>query len=159
MSRYWIKKVSDRIKETTDFPGKKPWRRLFLTRRNGNRSVEDIEKIERILLNHNFEIIELDNVSLDFQINLFSQASIVVSPTGAALTNMIFCPPGTKVLVFMSNHEISNFYLWTQLGNLLGLDIAVIIGERLYNITNRYSVHDDYLIDIDLLIKEIINRI
>jgi capsular polysaccharide biosynthesis protein len=47
---------------------------------------------------------------LDFQIKLFAQASMVVAPTGAALTNMLFCRPGTKVVIFMSNHETTNFY-------------------------------------------------
>ena len=159
LSNKWILKVREIMTDSSTPSVTKPWRRLFLTRRKGTRSVADIDEIERAMLNYNFEIIELEDVSLDFQIQLFSQASFIVSPSGAALTNMMFCPPETKVVVLMSDHEISNYYLWTQLGDLLNLDIAVIIGERLYNQTNRYSVHDDYRIDIDALIKEIQKRI
>ena len=159
LSKNWISKVSDRIKESSSSSKAKPWRRLFLTRKSGIRAVENIDQIEQTLLQYNFEIIELDKVSLDFQIELFSQASFVVSPSGAALTNMIFCQPGTKILILMSDHEISNYYFWTQLGDFLGLDVTILSGERLFNITNKYSVHDDYRIDMDVLIKEILRRI
>jgi glycosyltransferase involved in cell wall biosynthesis len=148
LSKHWIKKVSDRLKESSELSAKKPWRRLFLTRRKGARSVENIEEIEQFLLKYDFEVIELDNVSLDFQIELFSQALIIVSPTGAALTNLMFCAPNTKVLVFMSNHETSNYYLWTQLGDIMGLDVKILTGKRLYNLTSYFSVHDDYRINI-----------
>ena len=157
LSSKWINKVSDQIRNTTNSSAVKPWRQLFLTRRRGSRSVDDIEEIERIMLNNGFEIIDLDNVSLDFQLELFSQAATIVSPSGAALTNLIFCPPGTKVLVFMSDHELSNYYLWTQLGDIKGLEVTVLAGERLYNITNVYSVHDDYRINIEAL-KELITK-
>ena len=48
---------------------------------------------------HGFEIVDLVGESLEAQIELFSQTSLIVAPTGAALTNMLFCPPGTKVII------------------------------------------------------------
>ena len=100
-------------------------------------------------------IVELDDVSLNFQIELFSQASVIVAPTGAALTNLMFCQPGTKVFIFMSDHEATNYYLWSALGNIFELDVEIILGKRSYAVTNNYAVHDDYSIDADLVLKEI----
>jgi glycosyltransferase involved in cell wall biosynthesis len=114
--------------------------------------------LEQLLLEHNFEIVELDGASLDFQIKLFSQAALVVAPTGAALTNMLFCRPGTKVIIFMSNHETTNFYFWSNLGAINHLDITTIAGERLFKLTNYWSVHDDYVIDPKVLLKELRNH-
>ena len=77
---------------------------------------------------------------------------MVVAPTGAALTNMLFCRPGTKVIIFMSNHETTNFYFWSNLGAINNLDITTIAGERLFKLTDYWSVHDDYVVDADLVL-------
>lgn len=152
LSHKWISRVSNLLKKKNNT---KPWRKLFLTRRKGLRALGNQEEIEMILSEHNFEIIDLDYASLDFQINLFSQASVVVAPTGATLTNMLFCQPRTKVVIFMSNHETTNYYFWSYLGKITNTDVTTIIGERLFNLTNYHSVHDDYIIDPKILIEEI----
>jgi capsular polysaccharide biosynthesis protein len=156
LSHKWISKVGDQLKAGTQNK-KKTWRKLFLTRRKGLRSLGNTEELEHMFLEYEFEILALDDVSLEFQIELFSQAAIVVAPTGAALTNMLLCQPGTKVLIFMSNHEISNYYFWSQLGDIAGLDVKIIAGERLHNLTNYYSVHDDFTIDPKIVPEEIGN--
>lgn len=152
LSNKWISRVSNLLKKKNSA---KPWRKLYLTRRKGLRALGNQEEIEAILSKYNFEIIDLEYASLDFQINLFSQASIVVAPTGAALTNMLFCQPRTKVIVFMSNHETTNYCFWSYLGNINNIDITTIIGERLFNLNNYHSVHDDYSVDPKILIEEI----
>jgi len=154
LSHKWVSKVGRQLRAGMQ-SGKKPWRKLFLTRRKGLRSLGNLEEVEHMLLEHEFEMVELDNVSLEFQIELFSQAAIVVAPSGASLTNMLFCQPGTKVLLFMSNHEITNFYFWPQLGDIAGLNTEIIAGERLYNLTGYYSVQDDYAIDPKMVLERI----
>jgi len=119
--------------------------------------MENLKDIEELLLKNKFEVIELENVSLDFQIELFSQTKKVVSPSGAALTNMIFCPPKTQIFAFMSDHRLSNFYLWSQLADTFDLEMKIITGERLFNLTNYYEVHDDYLVDLELINNNIID--
>ncbi len=152
LSNKWISRVSNLLRKNNNT---KPWRKLYLTRRKGLRALGNQEEIEMILSKYNFEIIDLEYASLDFQINLFSQASMVVAPTGATLTNMLFCQPRTKVIIFMSNHETTNYCFWSNLGNITNTDITTIIGERLFNLTNYHSVHDDYVIDPKILIEEI----
>jgi capsular polysaccharide biosynthesis protein len=119
------------------------------------RTLPNREEIEKVLLEHDFEVVGLDDASLEFQLKLFSQARLVVAPTGAALTNMLFCPPGTQIIIFMSNHEISNYYFWPQLGDIAGVDVKIIAGERLYNLTDRYAVHDDYTVDPQAVLEEV----
>lgn len=154
LSKKWISQVRQLFLKDQNLE-EKPWRKLFLTRKSGIRAIPNIDQIEKALLERNFEIVDLNNVAFDYQIELFSQAKTIVAPTGAAITNLIFCQPGTKVIVFMSDHDISNYYLWTQLGNIFDLDISIFIGKRLYNLTNIYSVHDDYKIDLEKLLETI----
>ncbi len=154
LSRKWITKVSELLKKDAQ-SDPEPWRKLFLTRRKGLRALGNLEEIEQLVSAHGFEIVDLNGMSLDAQIELFSQASLIVAPTGAALTNMLFCKPGTKVIIFMSNHETTNYYFWSNLGAIMKLDVTIIAGERLFNLTNYWSVHDDYVIDPKCVLEEI----
>jgi len=154
LSHKWVSKVAYLLTKDVKIK-KKPWRKLYLTRRKGLRALGNQNEIERLMLEHNFEIVELDDVSLDYQMELFSQASVVVAPTGAALTNMLFCQPGTKVIIFMSNHENTNYYFWSNLGDIAKLDVKIIAGDRLFNLTDYWSVHDDYEIDPNIVLEEI----
>lgn len=152
LSHQWIHAASKRLRGL-ELNGEKPWRKLFLTRRSGIREVANLLEIEQALLEKGFEVIDLNGFSFDAQIALFRQASFVVAPTGAALTNMLFCQPGVKVVVFMSDHANTNFYMWTQLANIMGLDLQFILGKRLFNLTNTYSVHDDYELKVNEILK------
>ena len=154
LSHKWLTRVSENLKSRVNYD-KKPWRKIFLTRRKGLRSLGNREQLELLLLEQGFEIVELDGASLDFQIELFSQTSLVVAPTGAALTNMLFCRPDTKVIILMSNHEVTNSYFWSNLGAINDLDVTTIAGERLFKLTDYWSVHDDYTIDAELVLEEI----
>jgi capsular polysaccharide biosynthesis protein len=46
------------------------------------------------------EAAEEDQRSVDERIELFRSASMVASPHGSGLNNIIWCDPGTKVLEF-----------------------------------------------------------
>lgn len=157
LSHKWISKVSELLKKDMK-SDRKPSRKLFLTRRKGLRILGNLDEIERLVSAHGFEIVDLNGMSLDAQIELFSLASLIVAPTGAALTNMLFCPPGTKVIIFMSNHEVTNYYFWSNLGTVMNLDVTTIAGERLFKLTNYWSVHDDYIIDARVVLEEILKH-
>ena len=46
----------------------------------------------------NFQIIDTENMEINDQIKIFSSAEIVISSTGSALANIVFCKEGTKIL-------------------------------------------------------------
>jgi hypothetical protein len=159
LSHKWISEAGKILKKDVHTK-QKPWRKLFLTRTKGLRLLGNLEELERMLLEQNFEIVVTDSLSFSSQAVLFSQAAMIVAPTGAALTNMLFCPPGTKSIVLMSNHEVTNFYFWQELGDISNLDITIIAGKRLFkHTTYRTGVHDDFVIDVDLLREEITKNV
>jgi hypothetical protein len=154
LSHRWLARLAQRLTSSVHRQGR-PWRKIYLSRRKGYRLLANWEEMELKLLEQGFEIVELEGASLDFQIELFSQAAVIVSPTGAALTNLLFCRPGTKVIIFMSNHEVTNLYFWSNLGAVRHLDVTTIIGDRTFKVTNYYSVHDDYVVDPGIVLEEL----
>jgi capsular polysaccharide biosynthesis protein len=152
LSHKWLRKIRDCLRGAA-FDDTQPGRRIFLTRRKGLRALGNRDEVELALLQRGFELVELEGASLDVQIELFSQVSLVMAPTGAALTNLLFCRPGTKVVIFMSNHDVTNFYFWENLADIVGVDLEIVVGQRLFNSTGYYSVHDDYEVDPDLVLE------
>lgn len=71
------------------------------------------------------------------QVETFRSASIVVAVHGAALTNLVFCRPGTLVIeIFPSNH-VKSTYCW--LSNKLGLTYLSVMGTPI-DLLNSFSI-------------------
>jgi len=88
-------------------------RRLYVTRGdqpNSRRVVREPELWPE-LESRGFEKVEPGSLSPQQQIDVFSAAEIVVGPHGAALTNLLFCPPGVTVLeVFTASYVNQCYY-------------------------------------------------
>ena len=74
-------------------------RRLYVTRKNATfrKIINESNLIDELKIK-NFQVIDLQNMEINEQINIFSSAEIVISPTGSGLANIVFCDEGTKVL-------------------------------------------------------------
>ena len=84
-------------------PAKKP-RRLFVCRRSHSRLLLNEDEVWALLFPLGFERVEPAQVANAEQV--FSEAEAVVGVHGAALTNLLFCKPGTKVLELLpSDHS------------------------------------------------------
>lgn len=93
-------------------------RKLFITRR-GARTRRLINE-DRVLevLGPDFELIEAEALSVREKASLFSEASLVVAPHGAGLTNILFCNRRTAVLELV--HADSPPSTYRRLAGLLG---------------------------------------
>jgi capsular polysaccharide biosynthesis protein len=93
-------------------------RKLFLSRRRARtRSLVNEDEI-LTALGADFELIELETMSMREQVLLFSQASAIAAPHGAGLTNILFCTQPTTVLELV--HDESSNTSYRQLSGLLG---------------------------------------
>ena len=90
----------------------KPSRKLYLSRRHDShwRTTNEPE-VESLLAHHGFETVAPGELSLQEQAELFGQAAVIVG-TGAGLFNLVFAPPGTKVLQFQVESHMVHA-LWT----------------------------------------------
>ena len=74
-------------------------KKLYVTRKNAHsRKIINESDLIDVLKSKNFQIIDTDNLEINEQIDIFSSAEIVISSTGSALANIVFCKKGTKIL-------------------------------------------------------------
>jgi len=73
--------------------------RIYLRRGlNSRRPLDEELRLEHALQIRGFAVVDAAALPLELCISIFAKASWVVAPHGAALTNLIFATPGTKVL-------------------------------------------------------------
>ncbi len=77
-----------------------PSRRLYITRTAGtnNRAVVNEPRLISYLTERGFDIVDPATLSVADQIRTFASASLIVSPHGAALANLVFTQPGAEVI-------------------------------------------------------------
>jgi capsular polysaccharide biosynthesis protein len=93
---------NEHIQKVKDFyitSSPKPFRKIYISRRNEKlRKIVNEEDVYPLLLKKGYEIVEPHLLSFDQQVTMFSEAVEIISIHGAALTNIIFMQPGTKVI-------------------------------------------------------------
>ena len=96
-------------------------RRLYVPRRH-SRVVLNENELLPLLLEHGFEIVDTDDLPFETQIEIFSGASDIIGPHGAALTNMLFAHEGCRVLEFFppAGGSASFYLLAAALGHTYG---------------------------------------
>jgi capsular polysaccharide biosynthesis protein len=93
-------------------------RRLYVTRERARaRHVVNEGEVQQVLLKHGFEIVRSETLSLRRQVELFGEAEAVVGPHGAGLSNLVFCPPGVKVVEFFAPTYVNLCY-WVLCNHL-----------------------------------------
>ena len=105
-------------------------RRLYISRAGAQRgrAVANEREIEAILGSRGFETVRLEELRVKDQAKLFASAEIVVGPHGAGFTNLVFCPPGAKIVEFFNRSYVHPLY-W-MLSNRLQLRYhAFIAGD------------------------------
>lgn len=110
-------------------PRSKFGERIFLGRKNmGGRYLMNEAEIGHDLETLGFQTVYIERLSVDEQQALFREARWVVGPIGAALQNLIFSEPSTKLLVL--SHEKARILGCLQ-GPMeaLGYDLTFVRGE------------------------------
>jgi capsular polysaccharide biosynthesis protein len=97
------------------------------------------------------EVLEDVPASVSEQIQLFREASLVVSAHGSALTNLVWCAPGTRVIELLSRSYAQMHIAY--LSHIVGLDYRCLIDDssRPHHWTNMQDA--DVSVDVDALTK------
>lgn len=104
-------------------------KRLYVRRNSGLRKLVNDADISRLLSAAGFTIVAPEELSFSEQVRLFSQAELVIGATGAALANLIFCPPGARVHVLMAQHQDMPYWYWQRLADCVGVDLSYGLGN------------------------------
>jgi hypothetical protein len=126
-------------------------RRLYISRSLQRRKVLNEDAVRRVVTSFGVEMLEDVPASVSEQIQLFREASLVVAPHGSALTNLVWCAPGTRVIELLSRSYAQMHFAY--LSHVLGLDYRCLIDDS--SGPHHWSNMDeaDVLVDIDSLTK------
>jgi hypothetical protein len=85
-----------------------------------------------------------EEMNLDEKLHVFGQAEQVIGEAGGGMTNIVFCKPGTKVLVLSGEAFASPIF--TNIAAARDLPIAYVIGAALQNSVEKDELAAHYLI-------------
>ena len=87
-----------------------PYPKIFVSRHTQQRPLLNQEAAEAVMRERGFAVVDPARMSLTEQISLFKGASTVVGPLGAALTNIAFCPSGSRIVALTSQSFPDTFF-------------------------------------------------
>lgn len=105
-----------------------PHRRIYIHRLGAKkRRLSNEVEIAAMMARAGYDVVDLDGMSLAEQMRLFAEATHIVAPHGAGLTNLIFCRPGTAVCELQMDCYVN--WLFRRLANLRGLRYGCVVGS------------------------------
>lgn len=104
-------------------------RRIYLTRgrRRNTRIVLNEDEVVAALARRGFESADPGAMSVAEQFELFASAELIVSPHGAALTNLLVAQPGTRVIEIFAPEFVNTCY-FELAARVPGLDYRYLLG-------------------------------
>lgn len=128
--------------------------RIYVKRVSTYRTLLNEEEIEKFLVERGFCPIDPGQLSIKAQVEFFAQADFVIGPSGAAMTNIVWCNDQARVLVLHSDHPFKKYPYWDALARVSGAQISYLSGPRANNVKGVFEAHDDYCIQIDSIKQE-----
>lgn len=123
--------------------------KLYLRRNPEVRSISNQLEIENHLKDNGYTVVSPESLSPEDQMKMFSNATHIVAPTGAALANIVFASKDTQVTVLVSDHKDINLYYWSSISAASsGARIQYVVGSKEGLFTN---LHCDYSVGINLI--------
>lgn len=121
-------------------------RRLFLARREfRHRKLVNEAQLRYFAQDFGFEILYLEDLTFDEQVRAMNSATHVIGPNGSALTQAMFCRPGTHVCLLNHPYTLELQDLTSVLG-AAGINIHMLAGE-FSRAHPEYPQFGDYTID------------
>jgi hypothetical protein len=122
-------------------------RKVFLTRGRRVRSLDTEDQIRSALAAKGFVAVDPAKLRFEDQVRLFRDAEVIVSSSGAALTNLLFCERSPNVIALIGTHNV-DFNLFSNVLQIAG-------GGRFSHVTGRplttatQSVNEHHYIHVD----------
>lgn len=144
---YYFKTLCNRLIRTRQ----EPHRKVFISRENTNsRNVIPHDEFKTLLVSKGIEIIKTDSLSLNEQIEIFTQCSHLIAVHGAGLTNMAFMPTRGNVLELRRGDDKLN-YCYFKMANVLHHTYYYYLGRA--ETIEKSVQQDNLVIDIDEIEK------
>lgn len=107
------------------------------------------KQVESFLIKNGFKVYRIGEYKFIKQIFMFWNAKYIIGAHGAALTNLIFCKPNTKIIEFKPfNHPGKNY---EKISKINKLNYQKIVSKKKYLKNNL----GDIFVDLNILKKKI----
>jgi capsular polysaccharide biosynthesis protein len=120
-----------------------------MLRKSNYRKVKNLGQLQRVLRQFQLEPVDMSQLSLMQQIATIQQCELVVLQGGAAMTNLMFAQPGTKLVGLVGPTGRQDRY-WSNYLRIFDIDSTFVIGHS-QNRKRPPTLHDDFSIDPDEL--------
>ncbi len=102
--------------------------RIFLSRRKcENQRLINAKEIEELFVEAGFKVIYPEELSFEEEVKVFQSANVIVGPTGAALTNVVYCRRNTLIAIIAPERHKS--YFFSNIAYLVGAEFMLLGAE------------------------------
>lgn len=146
--------LTTNINPINDAQGK----RLFVSRQGAERrKIQNYNEIKKHLCDkYGFKSIQPELMSLAEEVQLFSQADLIVGPYGTNLQGFLYSDDATVVSIHPESFQGTDFYIVAQ---ELDLDYSIVWAKVEADPRENYTKNMDMKVDPDKLTSEIENHI
>lgn len=120
--------------------------RVFLARKGFLRSYNQKEVYE-VLYHYGFKEVYFEELSFSEQVNIMQKAEMIVGPTGASWTNLIFARKGARALCWMAE-EAGELSCFSNLAKFVGIQMRYMT-YRANTDNTREIYYRSYSIDVE----------
>jgi len=112
-------------------------------------AAEDAQRLERLAA-RGFETVHPEALGVREQVELFADASHIVAPTGAALTNMVYAPAGSLVVAIYHRAFVAmdGALYFDALAAACGHRFASVLAEAVTSHSSGRTIDADIEVDI-----------
>ena len=144
-----IDKIKNLVIENNQVTNLEYGTNIFLCRRSKNR-IYNQDEIFKHLETRGFQKVFLEDHSIYAQAIIFQKARIIVGPTGAEWTNLLFVSSGTKALCWMAR-KLKEFSVFSTIADHNGCELRYL--------TYKTSNNNTYRAKYRLLPSDIISKL
>lgn len=115
--------------------------RIFLARRPHSARPYNSDEVEGWALHEGFEPVYLEELSFAEQVALFSEATHIVGPTGAAFSNILFAGPSLRALRLHGGaHDYENYFA----------NLAAVSGAQIFDLRSAPLSGEGYVVEEEI---------
>ena len=120
--------------------------KIYVRRNSSYRNLTNQNEIEALLRENEFKIVDTEKLSFFDQISYFSNAKVIIAPTGAALANLIFCNKKVNLAILANDDRNMIYKYWVNLASIVGVKVTYITGK-----SQQFfgGIHRDFYIDLN----------
>ncbi|OES26994.1 glycosyltransferase family 61 protein [Alteromonas macleodii] len=145
------------LKEKISVKPKESGSLIYIDRRNAkNRRIENESQVIDMLIERGFQIIKPEELSVNEQVSTFSEAKVIISASGAALTNSIFMSEKSVLVELIGEDVDANF--WPSFTSNLQIEhkqLPIKIKQKSYSSLN--NIYEADLVSLEQSLEAILS--